>query len=89
MANISTSAQTLLLLLAIFLALTIPSEEARIPIPANQNKLLNSQLLLHDIKIGLDASKLEYYRRRSLNANSDRNAPGGPDPQHNSLPPSI
>lgn len=40
----------------------------------------SSQLLLR--KLGLKVSDLEYYKRRSLGANTDRVAPGGPDGQH-------
>ncbi|KAL7607540.1 hypothetical protein Lser_V15G15497 [Lactuca serriola] len=40
----------------------------------------SSQLLLR--KLGLKVSDLEYYKRRSLEANPKRLAPGGPDGQH-------
>ncbi|GJW52249.1 proline-rich protein 2-like protein [Tanacetum coccineum] len=40
----------------------------------------SSQLLLR--KLGMKVSDLEYYKRRSLDANPRRVAPGGPDGQH-------
>ncbi|GKD50511.1 proline-rich protein 2-like protein [Tanacetum coccineum] len=40
----------------------------------------SSQLLLR--KLGMKVSDLEYYKRRSLDANPGRVAPGGPDGQH-------
>ena len=40
----------------------------------------SSRLLMR--KLGLKESDLEYYKRRSLDANPGRVAPGGPDSQH-------
>ncbi|GAA0186056.1 hypothetical protein LIER_33344 [Lithospermum erythrorhizon] len=37
-------------------------------------------------KIGFSVADLEYFKRRSLNADVERVAPGGPDPHHHSLP---
>ncbi|KAH0651169.1 hypothetical protein KY290_032008 [Solanum tuberosum] len=38
-------------------------------------------------KAGFSLTEIEEYTRRSLKGGSDRVAPGGPDPQHHSLPP--
>ncbi|KAL7250675.1 hypothetical protein ACSBR1_012657 [Camellia fascicularis] len=85
----STVAQLLvLLLLAIFI-----TSEARILREryfSTQKNINNELLLCH---LGFDPSKFKLvignYQRLSLTANSDRVAPGGPDPQHHSLPPAF
>ncbi|KAL0301222.1 UNVERIFIED_CONTAM: hypothetical protein Sradi_6399000 [Sesamum radiatum] len=42
-------------------------------------------------RLGFDEPKLEYYRRRAitLDAETTRVAPGGPDPQHHSKTPTL
>ncbi|KAG5552010.1 hypothetical protein RHGRI_010182 [Rhododendron griersonianum] len=73
----------LLLFLAILSASFISTSGSRIIHTPPKNLKRSNVLILRDL--GLDPSA--YYRRRSLLANSDRAAPGGPDPQHHNLPP--
>lgn len=47
----------------------------------------NMNIQLFQSKMGISPAEFEYHKRRSLNAVHDRVAPGGPDPQHHSLPP--
>ncbi|KAJ0837462.1 hypothetical protein HanRHA438_Chr16g0778441 [Helianthus annuus] len=71
----SVRSKVLLLICIIFFFLCVTS---------NANEAMHndnsSQLLIR--KLGLKVSDLEYYKRRSLGANPDRVAPGGPDGQH-------
>ncbi|KAF7144753.1 hypothetical protein RHSIM_Rhsim04G0073300 [Rhododendron simsii] len=84
----STAANASLLLLLLFLAITsaafISTSESRI-IHTPQKNLKRSDRVLILRDLGLDPSV--YYRQRSLDANTERNAPGGPDPQHHGQPP--
>ncbi|KAI8558511.1 hypothetical protein RHMOL_Rhmol04G0100100 [Rhododendron molle] len=74
----------LLLFLAIFLSASfISTSGSRIIHTPPKNLKRSNALILRDL--GLDPSV--YYRRRSLDANSARVAPGGPDSQHHNLPP--
>ncbi|GJX68929.1 proline-rich protein 2-like protein [Tanacetum coccineum] len=74
MAN-TFSSKGLFLIIIIFLVFSITSNASQ----AIQNDD-SSQLLLR--KLGMKVSDLEYYKRRSLDANPGRVAPGGPDGQH-------
>ncbi|KAK3012377.1 hypothetical protein RJ639_012734 [Escallonia herrerae] len=80
--------RALLFLLTISFALLITSE-ARTLLRGVQamQEITDSQLMLR--RLPFDCFTLEYYRRRSLGASSDRVAPGGPDPQHHSQPPAY
>ncbi|KAK2977928.1 hypothetical protein RJ640_016605 [Escallonia rubra] len=84
----NTDQRALLFLFTISFALLITSEARTLlrEVRAMQEKT-DSQLMLREF--GFDSFTLEYYRRRSLGASSDRVAPGGPDPQHHSQPPSY
>ncbi|XAR72566.1 hypothetical protein NMG60_11019252 [Bertholletia excelsa] len=84
-----TRATEVILPLMLLLSAALVTCEARAllhGLPAMPNKTRRSSHLLLQ-KLGFDPSKLEMYRRRSLNANIDRASPGGPDAQHHSLPP--
>ncbi|XAR66549.1 hypothetical protein NMG60_11012825 [Bertholletia excelsa] len=48
-------------------------------------KKIDSNLLL--LELGIDFSKMKQNRRKMIN--TDRVAPGGPDPQHHEAPPSM
>nr|GEU44613.1 hypothetical protein [Tanacetum cinerariifolium] len=75
MAN-TFSSKGLFLIIIIFLIFSITSNASD---QAMQNDY-SSQLLLR--KLGMKVSDLEYYKRRSLDVNPGRVAPGGPDGQH-------
>ncbi|KAL7219331.1 hypothetical protein ACSBR2_012411 [Camellia fascicularis] len=88
MAKSNVAQLLVLLLLAIFI-----TSEARILRERHftTQKNINNELLLHHR--GFDPSKFKLgignYQRLSFAANSDRVAPGGPDPEHHSLPPAF
>ncbi|TMW98713.1 hypothetical protein EJD97_003615 [Solanum chilense] len=85
MAN-SSSKMLLILFMIIFLFCHFISLEGRIldDLQVVQNKY-DSHFVLS--KAGFSPTEIEEYTRRSLKGGSDRVAPGGPDPQHHSAPP--
>ncbi|OIT28328.1 hypothetical protein A4A49_18960 [Nicotiana attenuata] len=90
MANSSISAKSLMLafLFIFFLFCHFITSEARIlgDLPNVVTKY-DSHFVLS--KAGFSLKEIEEYKRRSLKGGSDRVAPGGPDPQHHSLPPNY
>ncbi|CAN4105032.1 unnamed protein product [Withania somnifera] len=90
MANSSISSKSIMVvayLMMIFLFFHFTTLEARIlgDIGDVKNKY-DSHFVLN--KAGFSLTEIELYTRRSLiKGSSDRVAPGGPDPQHHSLPP--
>lgn len=86
MAN-ATSKHTRVLIFIILISSLFFISEARLlyqnEVP-NVHENFDAQLFL--LKLGYDAVTLEKYGRRSLVV--DRVAPGGPNGQHHSLPPS-
>lgn len=78
----SLSKLNLLFVLIVMSSMLVASSEARL---SHQFSVLpekiNSKLILR--QLGYDVSKLENYGgRRMLNSDTQRVAPGGPDPQH-------
>ncbi|KAL5793663.1 hypothetical protein ACOSP7_002257 [Xanthoceras sorbifolium] len=72
---------TILLVLAVFTILVMSSEARSL----NLIRRIQSQTLLHEL--GYGKLKLEYYRRVSTqDTSTTRVAPGGPDPDHHSIP---
>ncbi|KAH7842743.1 hypothetical protein Vadar_008655 [Vaccinium darrowii] len=86
----STSANASLLPL-LFFAILLASftiSESRILRGLQAVTRINTIASKHILRdLGLDPFVLQNHQKRSLCANSERVAPGGPDPQHHSLPP--
>nr|GMD31060.1 CLAVATA3/ESR (CLE)-related protein 5-like [Ipomoea batatas] len=85
----ATSCSKVVLVFAVFMFLEL--SEARIlnhfQAPNNIIVLTDNQVDSVLSRIGFSPFEIKEYKRRSLNAGTDRVAPSGPDPHHHSLPP--